>query len=165
MFVEVPEPVWKTSIGNWPSSFPKAISSAARPIARALPFGSSPSSPLTAAAAPFTRASQWTSSMGTVSPEIGKFSTALVVSPPHSFFSFGIFSPDRLAPPAARRALGAPPARNQNPIRPGPAPRPAPWPPRSAAESRQLSCQADRVVVGHQEAGAREHAQLAAREQ
>src|SRR2546423_12841578 len=45
---------------------------------------SRPSSPLTAAAAPFTRASQCTTATGTVSPEIGKFSTALAVSAPHS---------------------------------------------------------------------------------
>ena len=32
MFDEVPEPVWKTSIGNWPSWRPCAISSAAAPI-------------------------------------------------------------------------------------------------------------------------------------
>ena len=32
MFVEVPEPVWKTSIGNWSSCLPAAMSSAAAPI-------------------------------------------------------------------------------------------------------------------------------------
>ena len=32
MFVEVPEPVWKTSIGNWSSCLPAAISSAAAAI-------------------------------------------------------------------------------------------------------------------------------------
>src|SRR5437660_12656954 len=50
----------------------------------AVRFGSRPSSPLTAAAAPFRRASQRTTETGTVSPEIGKFSIALAVSPPHS---------------------------------------------------------------------------------
>ena len=87
MFVEVPEPVWKTSIGNCASCLPAAISPAAFSIFEAVRFGSRPSSPLTAAAAPFTRASQCTTDTGTVSPEIGKFSTALVVSPPHSCFS------------------------------------------------------------------------------
>ena len=60
-----------------------------------LRLDSSPSSPLTAAAAPLMRASQCTTEAGTVSPEIGKFSTALAVSPPHSCFS-GIDSPFRL---------------------------------------------------------------------
>src|SRR5437868_14822732 len=50
----------------------------------AVRFGSRPSSPLTAAAAPFRRASQRTTGTGTVSPEMGKFSIALAVSPPHS---------------------------------------------------------------------------------
>ncbi len=84
MFVEVPEPVWKTSIGNWRSCLPAAISAAAFSMRDALRLESSPSSPLTAAAAPLMRASQWITETGTVSPEIGKFSTALAVSPPHS---------------------------------------------------------------------------------
>ena len=50
----------------------------------ALRLESRPSSPLTAAAAPLMRASQWMTDTGTLSPEIGKFSTALAVSPPHS---------------------------------------------------------------------------------
>ena len=92
MFVEVPEPVWKTSIGNWPSCLPAAISPAAFSIREALRFESSPSSPLTAAAAPLIRANQWMTDSGTVSPEMGKFSTAFVVSVPHSCLS-GIDSP------------------------------------------------------------------------
>jgi hypothetical protein len=92
VFVDVPEPVWKTSIGNWPSCLPAAISPAAFSILAAVRLGSSPSSPLTAAAAPLIRASQCTTGSGTVSPEIGKFSTALEVSPPHNCFS-GICSP------------------------------------------------------------------------
>ena len=87
MFVEVPEPVWKTSIGNCASCLPAAISLAAFSIFEAVRFGSRPSSPLTAAAAPFTRASQRTTDTGTVSPEIGKLATAFVVSPPHSCLS------------------------------------------------------------------------------
>ena len=84
MFVEVPEPVWKTSIGNWLSCLPAAISAAALSMRAALRLESRPSSPLTAAAAPLMRASQWITDTGTVSPEMGKFSTALAVSPPHS---------------------------------------------------------------------------------
>ncbi len=37
MFEEVPEPVWNTSIGNWSSCFPAAISSAAAAIRSARP--------------------------------------------------------------------------------------------------------------------------------
>ena len=58
MFVEVPEPVWKTSIGNCESCLPAAISLAAFSMREALRLESRPSSPLTAAAAPFRRASQ-----------------------------------------------------------------------------------------------------------
>src|SRR5581483_4667557 len=159
MLVDVPEPVWKTSIGNWESCLPAAISFAARSIARALAFGIRPSSPLTAAAAPFRRASQWITSTGTVSPEIGKFSTALLVSPPHSSLSFGIFTPESVGPPRSP----APPhgGLRERPPRTlsGPGPRP------SAAERRQLARQAHRVVVGHQEPGARQDAELPAREQ
>ena len=72
MFDDVPEPVWKTSIGNWLSWAPEATSSAAFAIAFAR-FGSSrPSSPLARAAAPLMRPSQCTTSAGTGSPEIGK---------------------------------------------------------------------------------------------
>src|SRR6476660_6289967 len=45
---------------------------------------SSPSSPFTSAAAALTRPSQRTTGTGTRSPETGKLSTALVVSPPQS---------------------------------------------------------------------------------
>ena len=82
MFEEVPEPVWKTSIGNWSSCLPAAISAPALAIRRATPTFSSPSSLLTVAAAPLMRPSQWITSTGTGSPEIGKFSIALRVSPP-----------------------------------------------------------------------------------
>ena len=102
VFVEVPEPVWKTSIGNCASCLPAAISAAAFSIRLALRLESRPSSPLTAAAAPFRRASQRTTGTGTVSPEIGKFSTALVVSAPHNCFA-GIRSPFASAGWAAGR--------------------------------------------------------------
>ena len=83
MFDDVPEPVWKTSIGNWSSCSPRATASAALAIASAS-FGSSlPSSAFSArggaldAPEPVDHADG-----GTVSPEIGKLSTAFFVSPP-----------------------------------------------------------------------------------
>jgi hypothetical protein len=82
MFDDVPEPVWKTSIGNWASCVPAATSSAAAAIAFASLASSRPRSPLTRAAAPLMRPSQWITDAGTGSPETGKFLIALVVSPP-----------------------------------------------------------------------------------
>ena len=55
MFDEVPEPVWKTSIGNWSSCLPSAISWPAWAIRSAMSESSRPSSPLTAAAVPLMR--------------------------------------------------------------------------------------------------------------
>ena len=84
MFELVPEPVWKTSIGNWSSSSPAAIRSAAAAIRSALSASSRPSSAFTRAAAPLIRPSQRATWTGIGSPETGKFSTAFAVSPPHS---------------------------------------------------------------------------------
>ena len=84
MFDEVPEPVWKTSIGNWSSCSPAATASAAVAIRSATSASSSPSSALTRAAAPLIRPSQWITAAGIGSPDTGKFATALRVSPPHS---------------------------------------------------------------------------------
>src|SRR4051794_2720262 len=84
MFDDVPEPVWKTSIGNWSSWRPSATSSPAAAMRAAMSASSSSSSALTLAAVPLMRPSQWMTGSGTVSPEIWKFSTAFVVSPPHS---------------------------------------------------------------------------------
>ena len=84
MFDEVPEPVWKTSIGNWPSCSPSATSSPAAAIRSATSESSRPSSALVRAAAAFTRPSIRTTATGTRSPETGKLSTALLVSEPHS---------------------------------------------------------------------------------
>ena len=84
MFDEVPEPVWKTSIGNWSSSSPFAIRSAAAAIRRAFSSSSSPSSALTRAAAALIRPSQRATGVGIGSPETGKLAIALRVSPPHS---------------------------------------------------------------------------------
>ena len=58
MFDEVPEPVWKTSIGNWSSSSPAAIRAAPRAIRSALSRSSRPRSAFARAAAPLMRPSQ-----------------------------------------------------------------------------------------------------------
>ena len=44
MFELVPEPVWKTSIGNWSSCSPLAIASPAAAMRSAFPASRSPSS-------------------------------------------------------------------------------------------------------------------------
>ena len=84
MFEEVPEPVWKTSIGNWSSSSPAAIRSPAAAIRSALSGSSRPSSALTRAAAALIRPSQRATGAGIGSPETGKLPIAFVVSPPQS---------------------------------------------------------------------------------
>jgi hypothetical protein len=89
MLVEVPEPVWKTSIGNWSSWRPWATSSAAAAMRSALSASSWPSSAFVRAAAALMRASQRTTEVGTVSPETGKLSIALRVSPPQSSWAEG----------------------------------------------------------------------------
>ena len=60
MFEEVPEPVWKTSTGNWSSCSPAATASPAAAIRSARSASRIPSSPLTVAAAAFRRPSQRT---------------------------------------------------------------------------------------------------------
>jgi hypothetical protein len=52
MFEEVPEPVWKTSIGNWSSSSPLTIRAAAAEMRSALSASSRPRSAFARAAAP-----------------------------------------------------------------------------------------------------------------
>ena len=84
MFDEVPEPVWKTSIGNWSSSSPRAMRSAAAAIRSALSRSSRPRSAFTCAAAPLIRPSQRATGAGIGSPDTGKLATALAVSPPQS---------------------------------------------------------------------------------
>src|SRR5215208_2827176 len=59
----------------------------------AMSESSTPSSPFTAAAVPLSRPSQRITGTGTRSPETGKFSTALAVSPPHSCCSDEIDMP------------------------------------------------------------------------
>ena len=84
MFEEVPDPVWKTSIGNWSSSSPFAIRAAAAAMRSALSGSSRPRSAFARAAAPLMRPSQRATGAGIGSPETGKFTTAFVVSPPQS---------------------------------------------------------------------------------
>src|SRR5580693_7871062 len=161
MFVEVPDPVWNTSIGNCASCLPIAISAAAFSIRAARRLSSRPSSPLTAAAAPFTRASQRTTDTGTVSPEIGKLSTALVVSPPHSCFSVLIDSPCERVSNDRRKVSRAPVRARAHRLSL------AGYPQRAGdglpTERHQLARDSDGIVVGHQHAGAGQHAQLPAR--
>ena len=95
MFEEVPEPVWKTSIGNWSSCLPSATAVPAAAIRSARSPSSLPSAPLASAAADLIRPSQRTTGTGTRSPETGKLSTALVVSPPQSC-SLGVVSASTL---------------------------------------------------------------------
>src|SRR3954449_7778203 len=132
MLDDVPEPVWKTSIGNCLSCSPAAMASPAAAICRARSLSMLPSSALTRAAVPLMRPSQWITDSGTVSPEMGKFSTAFLVSPPYSVFFFTGGMPWSLRLRAVRR---------------------------SAEEGHQLARDADRVVVGDQVAGAGQHAQ------
>ncbi len=84
MFEEVPEPVWKTSIGNWSSSSPAATRSAAAAMRSALSVSSRPSSAFTRAAAPLILPSHRATGAGIGSPETVKLATALRVSPPQS---------------------------------------------------------------------------------
>ena len=84
MFEDVPEPVWKTSIGNWSSNSPAAILSPAAAIRSAFSGSRRPSSAFARAAAALIRPSQRATEVGIGSPETGKFSTALRVSMPQS---------------------------------------------------------------------------------
>src|SRR5918912_4230875 len=84
MFEDVPEPVWKTSIGNWSSSSPAATRSPAAAIRSAFSASSSSSSAFTRAAAALIRPSQRATGGGIGSPETGKLSTAFRVSAPQS---------------------------------------------------------------------------------
>ena len=88
MLVLVPEPVWKTSIGNWSSCSPLTTSAAAVVIALACSVVRAPRSTLVCAAAALMRASAWMSAGSSGCPLIGKFSTARWVCARHSA-SFG----------------------------------------------------------------------------
>jgi hypothetical protein len=82
MFVEVPLPVWKTSMTNSPSSAPAMTSSAAFRMASAIPFSTAPSSQFTCAAAYLMAPIAWMNVRGKRSPLMGKFSTARAVCAP-----------------------------------------------------------------------------------
>jgi hypothetical protein len=84
MFDEVPEPVWKTSMGNCSSCSPSPTASPALAMRSARSASSSPSSAFARAPAALMRPSQCTTDAGIRSPETGKLSTALAVSPPQS---------------------------------------------------------------------------------
>ena len=84
MFDDVPDPVWKTSIGNWSSNSPLAMRSPAAAILSAFSLSRRPRSAFTRAAAALMRPSQRATEAGMGSPETGKFSTALRVSVPQS---------------------------------------------------------------------------------
>ena len=86
MFELVPEPVWKTSIGNWSSNSPSAMRSPAAAMRSARSRSSSSRSAFARAAAALMRPSQRATGTGIGSPETGKFATALSVSPPQSAF-------------------------------------------------------------------------------
>ena len=96
MFEEVPDPVWKTSIGNWSSSSPSAIRVAAAEIRSALSASSRPRPAFARAAAPLIRPSQRATGAGIGSPETGKLATAFVVSPPQSSCCSSVFATKRV---------------------------------------------------------------------
>jgi hypothetical protein len=83
MLLDVPEPVWKTSMGKCSSHSPRATEAAAVPMASAVSCGRTPREALTAAAAPLMAASAAISSRSIGVPEIGKFSTARCVCARH----------------------------------------------------------------------------------
>ncbi len=83
MFELVPEPVWNTSIGNWSSCRPSAISPAAAMMASAFSAASRPRSLLTCAQAAFSRPSARIWVRSSPRKEIGKFSTARWVCARH----------------------------------------------------------------------------------
>ena len=84
VFELVPEPVWKTSIGNWSSNSPAATRSAAAAMRSATSGSSRPRSAFARAAAALIRPSQRATGRGIGSPETGKFAIAFSVSPPQS---------------------------------------------------------------------------------
>src|SRR4051794_8709826 len=93
MFDDVPEPVWKTSIGNWSRWCPSMISAAAERMASACSELTTPSSAFTLAAAALTCAIAFTCSPSRGLPLIGKFSTARWVCARHRACSGTWISP------------------------------------------------------------------------
>ena len=82
VLVDVPDPVWKMSSGNWSSSRPSRTSSAAVAMASALAAGRWPAGPAIRAADPLTRPSAQMNRRGKRIPEMGKLSTARCVDAP-----------------------------------------------------------------------------------
>lgn len=76
MLLDVPEPVWKTSMGKCSSKSPRATSTAASWMPFARSASTTPRSALTRAAALLMVASAWMSERSMRVPETGKFSTA-----------------------------------------------------------------------------------------
>src|SRR3954452_16475250 len=93
MFVEVPDPVWNTSIGNSASCSPAATSPAADTIAADRSASRTPSEAFTIAADALICASACTNSGASGRPEIGKFSTARCVCARHRAFRGTLTSP------------------------------------------------------------------------
>ena len=93
MLLDVPEPVWNTSIGNWSSWSPVATSSAAMTMASAMSCSRMPSSAFALAQADliWARAWIWADSRGV--PEMGKFSTARWVCARHRASAGTLISP------------------------------------------------------------------------
>ena len=84
MLDEVPDPVWKTSIGNWSSNSPAATRTPATAIRSAMSESAGQGAAFARADAALIRPSQRATETGIGSPDTGKFSIALLVSPPHS---------------------------------------------------------------------------------
>ncbi len=83
MLLDVPDPVWNTSMGNSWSHWPAATSSAASLMAAATFLSTSLRRAFSSAAAPLIAASAEIKDRSTVVPEIGKFSTARCVCACH----------------------------------------------------------------------------------
>ena len=107
MFEEVPEPVWKTSIGNWSSCSPSATALPAVGDALGEVAVEQPQLAVDLGGGGLERPSQRTTGTGTRSPETGKLSTALVVSPPQSCSVKSGLHRRSLSREGIRRRLGA----------------------------------------------------------
>ena len=88
MFVEVPEPVWNTSIGNCASCLPAGDLGGGALDARGAALGEQTQLAVDGGGGALdARQPVHDGQPAPVSPEIGKFSTALAVSPPQSCLS------------------------------------------------------------------------------
>ena len=83
MLLEVPEPVWYRSTGNWSACAPPATAVAASMMASARARSSRPRCPLTTAADALTSARARTKASGIGRPEMRKLSRARWVCAPH----------------------------------------------------------------------------------